>query len=181
MERRETFDTIATEYDRVRPSFPLAVIDWLGNKSGVRPGETVLETGAGTGQATAALVERGYRVDCIEPGASMSTLLRSKFAQRGTVRVFESTFEQWEAQRMQRIRDIAASGFYDTPRVFEHEWDSTDSPELVCDAFRTHSSYLSLEKHVRDELDPELRDTFRSHDGDIRTRHVATVYLAKRR
>lgn len=74
--RRRTFDVVAETYDEVRPGYPSAVFDELAAR--VTPPARALEIGAGTGQATGSLLERGYEVVALEPGPNMAARLTEK-------------------------------------------------------------------------------------------------------
>jgi SAM-dependent methyltransferase len=88
-----TFDEVAELYDRARPSYPARVFDDLEELARLERGARVVETGPGTGQATRVLVERGYRVTAVEPGAELARVLRRNLPE---VNVVVSTFEAWE-------------------------------------------------------------------------------------
>jgi SAM-dependent methyltransferase len=70
-ERAGSFGRVAGEYERGRPGYPRAAIDWL---LGERPLE-VLDVGAGTGKLTAALAGAGHRVIAVEPLPEMRAIL----------------------------------------------------------------------------------------------------------
>lgn len=89
--RRNTFSTDADQYDRVRPSYPEAMFDRVAAFGGLAPGARVLEIAAGTGKATASLVQRGWRVEAIELGESMAAVLRERLGD--DVRVVVGAFE----------------------------------------------------------------------------------------
>ena len=65
----------ADAYDRARPGYPPAAVDWLTDRLGLEPGRVVLDLAAGTGKLTAALVPTGVRVVAVEPVAEMRALL----------------------------------------------------------------------------------------------------------
>lgn len=54
-------------YQRARPSYPPAAVDWLMPASARR----VLDLGAGTGHLTRALLGRGLDVTAVEPSPGM--------------------------------------------------------------------------------------------------------------
>jgi SAM-dependent methyltransferase len=74
--RARSFDAVAAQYAAARPGYPPALHDAVEELAG-RPlaGARVLDVGAGTGLATAALAARGARVTAVEPGAAMAAEL----------------------------------------------------------------------------------------------------------
>ena len=66
-----SFDRAAAEYERARPGYPAAVLDFvpLGRDA------DVLDLGAGTGKLTRVLVERYRRVVAVEPLEGMRAIL----------------------------------------------------------------------------------------------------------
>lgn len=68
------FDTVASEYDRHRPTYPDQLIDLACRAGGLAPGHRVLEIGCGTGQLTRALVGRGLQVTAVEPGQNLISI-----------------------------------------------------------------------------------------------------------
>lgn len=74
-----TFDSAATLYERARPGFPRAAVDWI-LPSGA---ERVLDLGAGTGKLTAALLGRDAAVVAIDPSENMLEVLRNRHPEVG--------------------------------------------------------------------------------------------------
>jgi SAM-dependent methyltransferase len=70
------FASAAEVYERARPSYPAEAVDWLVERTGLAPGRTVLDVGAGTGKLTRLLVPSGARVVAVEPIAEMRALIR---------------------------------------------------------------------------------------------------------
>lgn len=73
-ERGLLFDTIAEDYDRVRPTYPAALVDRAC--AHVAKGARVLEIGCGTGKLTRELAHRGFRLEAVEPGPAMMEVAR---------------------------------------------------------------------------------------------------------
>jgi SAM-dependent methyltransferase len=69
------FGSAAEVYDRARPSYPAAAIGWLVERTGLGPGRTVADVGAGTGKLTRLLVPTGARVIAVEPIPEMRALI----------------------------------------------------------------------------------------------------------
>jgi SAM-dependent methyltransferase len=72
--RALTFGQIADEYDRWRPSYPEAAVEWLAPAAPAR----VADVGAGTGKMTSLLVARGLVVEAVEPDSRMLAVLARK-------------------------------------------------------------------------------------------------------
>lgn len=69
--RARSFGVAADVYERARPLYPDAAIDWLLPEGA----HTVLDLGAGTGKLTRALAARGLETIAVEPLAEMRTNL----------------------------------------------------------------------------------------------------------
>jgi ubiquinone/menaquinone biosynthesis C-methylase UbiE len=72
--RRLSFGSVATDYDRYRPSPPPQMLDWL-----IPPGaQAVLDLAAGTGAVTRELIGRAPRVIAVEPDERMRAVLTAR-------------------------------------------------------------------------------------------------------
>jgi len=81
--RRQLFDSVAHEYDAVRPDYPSQLFDTLESLMG-QPllRADVLDVGAGTGIASRALAGRGANVVALDPGPRVLQVLRSRSTSR---------------------------------------------------------------------------------------------------
>ncbi len=95
-EQRLAFGRVAEIYDRARPSYPPAVVDGLIERAGVRPGDRVLEVGAGTGKLTCLLAERGLAVLALEPSAEMAEVAMVNCQRYPLVEIEQVDFEHWQ-------------------------------------------------------------------------------------
>jgi SAM-dependent methyltransferase len=78
------FASAAEVYERARPSYPGDAVAWLVERTGIGPGRTVLDVGAGTGKLTRLLVPSGARVVAVEPIPEMRALIPDVEAVDGT-------------------------------------------------------------------------------------------------
>jgi ubiquinone/menaquinone biosynthesis C-methylase UbiE len=69
------FARAAAEYERGRPDYARAAIDYLTRELGLGPGRTVLDLAAGTGKLTRPLLASGSEVIAVEPVAEMRAAL----------------------------------------------------------------------------------------------------------
>ena len=105
-DRAESFGSAAEQYDRYRPTYPMALIDALlsGGPS------NALDVGCGTGKVARALMQRGLPVLGVEPDVRMAEVAR-----RHHVPVEVATFESWEPAG--RTYDLLTAG---------HSWHWVD-------------------------------------------------------
>jgi ubiquinone/menaquinone biosynthesis C-methylase UbiE len=78
VEHAQVFGRVADVYDRTRPGYPAAAVEWV---VGGRPPRRVLDLGAGTGKLTATLVAAGHDVVAVEPLPQMLAILRTAVPQ----------------------------------------------------------------------------------------------------
>jgi SAM-dependent methyltransferase len=82
-----SFGAEAARYDRTRPTYPSALIDWMG-ESGLG---NALDVGCGTGQVARLLLAKGWNVRGVESDVRMAGV-----AIAHGVKVDVSTFEAWD-------------------------------------------------------------------------------------
>ncbi len=78
---RQRFDGVAASYQRGRPTYPSALVDWVLAQAGlasqapagpdVSPAARLADVGCGTGIATRLLAARGYDVTGVDPSEAM--------------------------------------------------------------------------------------------------------------
>jgi SAM-dependent methyltransferase len=105
------FEVAAERYERGRPEYPPAAVDWLVAQLGLgaRPGARVLDVGAGTGKLTRPLLERGLRVIAVEPVAGMRAAL-ARTAPSADVRAGQAEALPLEAAEVDGV--VAGQAFH---------------------------------------------------------------------
>lgn len=82
-QRARGFDAWAGEYDRFRPGYPDELFETIAARLELPGRPLVVDLGAGTGNASLAMAELGWRVTAVEPGRPMLDILRSKASDAG--------------------------------------------------------------------------------------------------
>ncbi len=93
------FGDVARLYERVRPSYPEALVDDVVELSGIDRGGRALEVGAGTGKATRLFAARGVQILAIDPSSQMAAVARRECAGYEGVTVEEHEFEDFRRRR----------------------------------------------------------------------------------
>jgi SAM-dependent methyltransferase len=97
LEPDRVFGEVADEYDRRRPDYPAEVVDAV--LAAAPEPWRVLESGAGTGKATALFAARGIPIVAVEPDALMAALLVARGADAGAdVTVTIARLEDYEPE-----------------------------------------------------------------------------------
>lgn len=95
MEKMEPYKGIAEIYEEIRPSYPDRLIQDVAEKISLKPGDRLLEIGAGTGKATVQFADKGFQIRAIELGEDMAKILKMKAVHYPAVSVDVASFEQW--------------------------------------------------------------------------------------
>src|SRR4029450_11420509 len=77
-ERGRLFDQAAEDYDKVRPTYPGALVDRALARGRLDAGSRVVEVGCGTGKLSELLADRGLRIDAVDPGPNMIQVARRR-------------------------------------------------------------------------------------------------------
>lgn len=67
----ERFSDRVADYVRYRPTYPIALLNWLHDAQGVTPECRVADIGAGTGISSKMFLDAGHPVIAVEPNAAM--------------------------------------------------------------------------------------------------------------
>jgi SAM-dependent methyltransferase len=111
-QRRQTFESVAEEYDAARPSYPDALVDDLVALAAIPPEGRILEIGPGTGKATVALAERGFAIVGVELGEQLAAVARRNLASFPRAEIVVADFETWEPERAEFDAVTAFTAFH---------------------------------------------------------------------
>jgi SAM-dependent methyltransferase len=109
---RQTFGTVADQYDRARPTYPAAVYDDLAALGNIPPGGRILEIGPGTGKATVELARRGYDLVAVELSADLAAIARRNLESFPRAEIVTADFEAWEGERVSFDAVVAFTAFH---------------------------------------------------------------------
>jgi ubiquinone/menaquinone biosynthesis C-methylase UbiE len=112
MEQRFPFNQAASVSKAARPNYPETLIDDVVSYAGLKPNDAILEVGCGTGQTTKSFAARGYSIVAIDPGSKMVRAAHKSLAKFANVKLIETTFEEWPAERGAFRLVIAAQSWH---------------------------------------------------------------------
>lgn len=115
---RRGFEREAEAYERGRPNYPLAAIDWIARQLDLGPGRTAIDVGAGTGKLTRELMPLGAAVIAVEPVAAMRAVLERELP---GVRTLDGTAEAIPLPDASADAILVGQAFhwFDAPRALD--------------------------------------------------------------
>lgn len=132
------FGLAADAYERGRPDYPAAAIEWLVDRLDLRPGRTIVDLAAGTGKLTRLLVPTGAEVIAVEPIAEMRAKIEN-------ARVLAGTAEAIPLEDASVDAVTVAQAFH---------WFRADEALREIHRVLRPGGGLALVYNVRDERDP---------------------------
>jgi SAM-dependent methyltransferase len=149
--RARGFDAWADDYDRFRPGYPDELFEVIAQQLPIPRHPHVVDLGAGTGRASLAMAELGWRVTAVEPGKPMLELLLGRAANQGLlVSSVQATAEETGLEPASADLVTAAQAFH---------WFDKDRALREAARILKPSGGLALFWNVRDaERAPFLAD-----------------------
>ena len=122
-------------YERGRMPFSRLTVQWALDRTHFRPGDRVLEIGAGTGQLTRELLAAGGNVTALEPSDTLADALQQshKEGDAGELEVSRDTFEEFVAPNTFALVVAANSFHWIDPAVsYRKSADILDEDGRLC-------------------------------------------------
>ncbi|GAF45845.1 MULTISPECIES: class I SAM-dependent methyltransferase [Rhodococcus] len=181
---RNTFELAAEKYHAARPSCPSARYDELVLPSGLRPGDSLLEIGGGSGKATVELARRGFTITSVELGHELAAIARANVAPFPNAEVVCADFEHWEpAPGVTYDLVCAATSWHwidPTTRYFKAA--SLIRVDGYLDLLDTFSGHIAMATWQRERLYSEIRRRVAERpEHRIRRHFGAVLHVARRR
>ncbi|MFC6333100.1 class I SAM-dependent methyltransferase [Paenibacillus septentrionalis] len=166
MENKETFNFIANEYERFRPTYPDEMFDDIFYYSNAEKKDSILEIGCGTGQATGGLVSKDYRnITCIELGDKLAHFTAEKFKSYASIKVINSSFEDWNGEGSPFKLAVSGTAFHFINPKFGYRrvWELLEDSGSIGFFWTIHvPKYDEIHNEIRThykELAPQLDDS----------------------
>lgn len=115
LDSRQRFSGPAALYDRHRPSYPAALLDWIVASAGLRPPDPVADVGCGTGISTRPFAERGFDVVGVDPNQAM--LAEARAAGPGRYLLGEAAATGLPTASMALVSVAQAFHWFDLPET----------------------------------------------------------------
>lgn len=94
MQLKDTFDTIAKQYDKARLTYPRAMFAAIRKYQPLHKNDRLLEIGVGTGKATPPFARSGNRITAIDPGAKLLSVAKVNLKQYKNIHYINQSFEK---------------------------------------------------------------------------------------
>ncbi|QNK54680.1 class I SAM-dependent methyltransferase [Paenibacillus sp. PAMC21692] len=164
MERKNTFNEIANEYDKYRPPYPEQLFRDILEFAELKANNEILEIGCGTGLAPTGFVNLGYsNITAIELGENLAELTRQKFRNKQGVKIINSQFETWNHENEKFNLAISGTAFHFVqPQEFGYR--------KVFDLLRDQGTIgFFWTVHVPSYIEPynEIREIYRKYDPQL--------------
>jgi SAM-dependent methyltransferase len=79
MERKETFDINAEQYEKSRPKYHKSILNIISSIISINSSTQILEIGCGTGQATELFANTNARIHSVDIGQNLIDICKTKF------------------------------------------------------------------------------------------------------
>jgi SAM-dependent methyltransferase len=108
----DRFTGLAGIYNRCRPDYPSAALDYVLEHCGLGPGSQLVDVGCGTGISSRQFAARGLRVLGIEPNADMRRQAEAEPEQRTSIEYLEGRAEATGLPQASADAVLAAQAFH---------------------------------------------------------------------
>ncbi|MGB3508892.1 MAG: class I SAM-dependent methyltransferase [Microcoleaceae cyanobacterium] len=106
------YSKIADAYDKTRPRYPQQLVNRAVEIAQLSPDANILEIGCATGIATTTFADLGFSMLCVEPNSEFYKIVVRNCARYETVKIINTTFEEWELEKGEFDAVLAATSFH---------------------------------------------------------------------
>lgn len=160
-----TFDTVASTYEKFRPSYPADLYRMIFNYTAINEYCRAVEVGIGSGQATLPILKTGCMLTAVECGKEFSKLCKEKFKEYPNFSVVTNKFEDTLFESNTYDLVYSATAFHWIPesigytkvfsmlksggvfaRFANHPYPGKDNLSLLDEIQRIYGEYYSNKK-----------------------------------
>lgn len=168
-----TFNDDVKNYDRYRPDYPYKLFQDIIDYS-INPIESVLEIGAGTGQATSPFADLETNITAIDIGENMVNYLSEKFNNYSNINFICSSFENFNCDSKNFDLVYSATAFhwldenYALPKIksilnengvialfWNHPFVGRSNDKLHCEIRKVYNKYRPNDRAPREFSDED--------------------------
>lgn len=162
MEAREVFDSIPEEFDRYRPHYSPELFHDLIRYANLGAGQSVLELGPGTGQATDPILDTGCDYHCIELGKHLAAKMSEKYGSRENFHIVQDDFitHDFGAQKFDMIYSAATIQWLPEEVAFSKTFDLL-KPGGILAMIRLNGEYKTPNPQLYDQIQKVYAAYFR--------------------
>lgn len=133
-----TFNSAASLYEEMRPSYPNELINDVVALSQIPNNGHILEVGCGTGKATKLFAAQGYNMICLDIGPDLLAVAQEQLKSLSNVSFTLSAFEDWQSNQTFDLVVSATAFHWISPNVrFIKAWDVL-TPQGALATFNNH-------------------------------------------
>lgn len=114
-QRKDWYSCVAEDYNSTRPKYPHALVEKAVKAAQLSSSSRILEIGSGPGTATTSFAQIGCRMVCIEPSQDFCKLAIMNCKSYPSVKVINTSFEEWELESEAFDAVLAASSMHWIP------------------------------------------------------------------
>lgn len=114
-QRKDWYSPVANAYDQARPRYPENLIHQVVELAQLPSDAILLEVGCGPGTATVAFAHLGFSMICLEPSQAFCRLARQNCKQYPSVKIQNTSFEEWELEPERFNAVLAATSIHWVP------------------------------------------------------------------
>ncbi len=189
----ERFSSRVENYVKYRPSYPIAIVDFMTAELNLRPTDTIADIGAGTGKLTELFLDNGNPVYAVEPNEAMLEAAQTLLGDRSHFYPIAAAAEATTlpSQSADFITAAQAFHWFDHDRAkieFQRILKPGGSVLLIWNMWRQDTPFLQAYQDIIDRYgvdygkvkrqrvtEEDKGQTLRRFLGDYRTRVFANV------
>jgi trans-aconitate methyltransferase len=172
MEQKYTFNEVASEYDKYRPNYPDQLFLDILDYAPIKPIDSILEIGCGTGQATKGFVELGYdNMTCVELNQKLAEFTLEKFKEKPNVSIINSPFEEWQSDKRDFELAISATAFH---FIQTQQSGYRKVFEFLCDR-GSIAFFWTIHVPSFDNIYNQIRESYRKYSPSLDDSYSPTI------